>query len=383
MRIIHILNHIEKVGNGIVNVAVDMACIQAQAGHEVAVVSHGGEYEEILALYGVKHYQLNQTRRLISLSKAAVRYRAIVKEFQPDIVHAHMMTGVIIAKFLRFGSKYSLVSTVHNEFQRTSVLMGLADKVIAVSQAVQASMLQRGIPENKLQVVCNGPLGSPRNRQLQEYSPIQLQQPAIVTIAGMYKRKGIVELIAAFDQIAVDFPQVHLYLVGDGPNRLLFEAQARETSVAERIHFEGFQPEPQCYLLSSDIFVLASHQDPCPLVLSEAREAGCAIVATQVDGIPEALDDGQAGILVPPKDSNTLAKTLTQLLSHPDLLQKWKQKAIQNLDRLNVARVHQETLFVYNELLNHPNQSEYAGTQSSERELLRNTGEKRTGFINS
>ncbi|MDF5719173.1 MAG: glycosyltransferase family 4 protein [Rhizonema sp. PD37] len=383
MRIIHILNHIKKAGNGIVNVAVDTACIQAQAGHEVAVVSDGGEYEEILALYGVRHYKLDQTRKLISLSKAAVRYRAIVKEFQPDIVHAHMMTGVIIAKFLRFGYKYSLVSTVHNEFQRTSVLMGLADKVIAVSQAVQTSMLQRGVPENKLQVVCNGPLGSPRNRQLQEYSPIQLQQPAIVTIAGMYKRKGIVELISAFDQIAVDFPQVHLYLVGDGPDRLLFEAQAGETSVAERIHFEGFQPEPQRYLLSSDIFVLASHQDPCPLVLSEAREAGCAIIATQVDGIPEALDDGQAGILVPPKDSNTLAKTLTQLLSHPDLLQKWKQKANQNLERLNVARVHQETLFVYDELLNHPNQSEYTGTERSESKLLRNTGEKRTGLINS
>ena len=383
MRIIHILNHIEKVGNGIVNVAVDMACLQAESGHEVAVVSHGGEYEAMLALYGVKHYYLDQTRKPISLLKAAVRYRAIVEEFQPDIIHAHMMTGIIIAKFLRFGSKYSLVSTVHNEFQRSSVLMGLADKVIAVSQAVQTSMLQRGIPKNKLRVVCNGTLGSPRSRQLHEYSPMQLQQPAIVTIAGMYKRKGIVELIAAFEQIAVDFPQAHLYLVGDGPDRLLFEAQAKETSVAERIHFEGFQPEPQCYLLSSDIFVLASHHDPCPLVLSEAREAGCAIIATQVDGIPEALDDGQAGILVPPKDSNTLAKTLTQLLSHSDLLQKWKQKANQNLERLNVARVHQETLAVYSELLNHPNQSEYIGTEGNARKLIRKAGEERTGLINS
>jgi glycosyltransferase involved in cell wall biosynthesis len=97
--------------------------------------------------------------------------------------------------------------------------------------------------------------------------------------------------------------------------------------------------------------VLASHHDPCPLVLSEAREAGCAIVGTQVDGIPEALDNGQAGLLVPPNDSAALAKTLAQLLNNSDVLHEWKQRAHQGIERLNVTRVHQETLCVYDELI--------------------------------
>jgi glycosyltransferase involved in cell wall biosynthesis len=351
MRIIHILNHIQEIGNGIVNVAVDLACLQAKNGYEVAVISGGGEYEALLASFGVKHYHLDQSRKPINIIKAAVRYRAIVQEFQPDIVHAHMMTGVVLAGLLRNKGGYALVSTVHNEFQRASILMGLGDKVIAVSKAVSESMVRRGVPQEKLRVICNGTLGSPRNRPLQEYQPLPLQRPAIATVAGMYQRKGITELIEAFEQIALDFPKVHLYLIGNGPDRPLFEAQASQTAFTSRIHFEGFQAEPQRYLLACDIFVLASHREPFGLVLSEAREAGCAIIATQVDGIPEALDNGQAGILVPAKDSKALAAALINLLSNSDTLNEWRTKAHQNLEWLNITRVHQEYLAVYLELI--------------------------------
>ena len=350
MHILHILNHIQEIGNGIVNVAVDLACLQAKTGHYVGVASAGGEYEALLTRYGVRHFQLDQARKPINLIKASRRYRAIVQEFQPDIVHAHMMTGVVLASVLRARSRYAVVSTVHNEFQRSAVLMGLADRVIAVSNAVSHSMARRGIPENKLRVVTNGTLGSARTHQLKDYLPIPLQRPAIATVAGMYRRKGIAELIDAFVEIALDFPQAHLYLVGNGPDRSLFEAKAQSTPIADRIHFEGFQPEPQRYLLATDIFVLASHREPFGLVISEAREAGCAIVASDVDGIPEALDGGQAGVLVPPADSHALAKALVQLLSNPDVLQRWKDQAHHNLEWLTATRVNEKTLAVYREL---------------------------------
>lgn len=350
MHVLHILNHVLEAGNGIVNVAVDLACLQAQAGCKVGVASAGGGYEKLLMQHGVKHFKLDQTRKPIELIEAARGYRAIVKEFDPNIVHAHMMTGVVLASTLRFQSQYALVSTVHNEFQRSAVLMGLADRVIAVSKAVADSMVRRGIPEQKLRVISNGTLGSPRTCQLKECVPVTLKHPAIVTVAGMYKRKGIAELVAAFAQIAADFPTAHLYLVGDGPDRELFEAQAQNTPVSNRIHFERFQAQPQRYLMAADIFVLASHRDPSPLVIPEAREAGCAIVATRVDGIPEALDGGKAGILVPAADSHALAAALTELLNEPPILHAWKDKARQNIERLTATRVHQETLAVYDEL---------------------------------
>ncbi|MCY7274828.1 MAG: glycosyltransferase, partial [Phormidesmis sp. CAN_BIN44] len=168
MRILHVLNHIQKIGNGIVNVAIDLACLQAQAGHDVAVASDGGEFEALLADYNVKHFEFDQSRKPITLIKAIGRFQAIVQSFQPDIVHTHMMTGVVLAKLLRSNSDYTIVSTVHNEFQRSAILMGVADRVIAISQAVAVSMQQRGVPSDKLRVVANGTLGSPRSRPLSE-----------------------------------------------------------------------------------------------------------------------------------------------------------------------------------------------------------------------
>ena len=350
MRVLHILNHIQKVGNGIVNVAVDLACLQAQAGYDVSVISGGGEYEKLLAQYQVKHFQLNQTRTWRNLVQAASQYRGIVQQVKPDIVHAHMMTGAVLARALKLWSQYGLVATVHNEFQESAKLMGLADRVIAVSQAVSKSMQQRGIPTRKLRVVTNGTLKSPRVGALPDCFPAKLHRPAITTVAGMNSRKGIAELIAAFERVALDFPDAHLYLVGHGPEKDQFQIQARQTCVADRIHFEGFQSDPRAYLLSTDVFVLASYREPFGLAISEAREVGCAIVASRVDGIPEVLEQGRAGLLVPPGDSQALATTIAELLKNSTKLHYWKDQARKNLDWLTATRVATETLGVYCEL---------------------------------
>jgi glycosyltransferase involved in cell wall biosynthesis len=142
-----------------------------------------------------------------------------------------------------------------------------------------------------------------------------------------------------------------LYVVGDGPDRAEFEAQARATPHADRIHFLGFCRDPVPLLAQADVFVLASRKDPMPLVIPEAREAGCAIVATNVDGIPEGLDHGQAGILVPPRDPDALAAATVGLLTNPDELAAWRERARSNLDWLHVERTALETMRVYEEAL--------------------------------
>jgi glycosyltransferase involved in cell wall biosynthesis len=347
MRILHIMHHVKNIGNGITNAVVDLACIQAKSGHDVAIVSSGGDYEALLKSYDVKHFLRHQRiPKPFHHMEAIQQYWRILQTFQPDIVHTHLPREAVLARLLKLRFSYLLVATVHCEWQQRAILVGLADIVVAVSQGVANS-----IKHEKLRVICNGTIGSPRNKPIQEYQPLPLMHPAITTMAGMYYRKGIAELITAFINIADDFPNAHLYLVGNGPDRTQFEAQAQQSSVAERIHFEGFQPEPQRYLLSTDIFVLASHKDPSPLVIPEAREAGCAIIGTDVDGIPEALDLGKAGVLVPPADSQKLASVLRELLQDSELLDAWRTKALTNIEWLNVQRVSQETLNIYQQAI--------------------------------
>ena len=353
IRILHLANHCHEIGNGIMNVAVDLACLQATGGHNVFFASAGGSYVDLITQHGVSHLHLDQQwRQPIMLIQSLFRLRSIVEQMRPDIVHAHMMTGAMLAAAARVMSRFRLITTVHNEFQRSSILMGVGDRVIAVSTAVAEHLQRRWLPDRKIRVVRNGPLGSPRRGPSADATAtVTLARPAIVTLAGMYHRKGIGELITAFSRIGAEVADASLYIIGDGPDRAEFEAQARATPYADRIHFLGFCREPAPLLAQADVFVLASRKDPMPLVIPEAREAGCAIVATNVDGIPEGLDHGKAGILVPPRDPNALAVAIIGLLTNPDKLAAWRERARSNLDWLHVERTALETMRVYEEAL--------------------------------
>ncbi|MHB1313675.1 MAG: glycosyltransferase, partial [Gemmatimonadaceae bacterium] len=201
MRLLHLLNHVDRVGNGIVHVAVDLACIQARDGHEVWVASKGGAYEALLSRYGVHHVRIDQARRPLTMLRALFALRALLSDAKPDIVHAHMVTGLMLARILRPFARWRLVASVHNEWQDSSTLMKVADRVIVMSQDAVGRLAARGMPREKLRAVRNGTVGSPRLLD-EDIASAHLQQPAIVTVAGLYERKGIGELISAFDALA-------------------------------------------------------------------------------------------------------------------------------------------------------------------------------------
>jgi glycosyltransferase involved in cell wall biosynthesis len=350
MRILHILNDVTDRGNGIVNTAVDLAIEQARKGQSVAVASGGGGYEPILKSAGVIHLTLDQSRNPVQLLRAALRLRSILVLFRPEVVHAHMRTGLMLAWFWRHFQRFTLVGHVHNVHDRESVLMALGDRVIAVSQSVAETMRRQGIPARKVRVALNRTLGNCRQRPLANVAPAQLERPSIVTVAGMTARKGIEELIAAFEIAGRDFPGAHLYIVGDGPDRSRFEEQARRSPSHARIHFEGFRAEPQAYMLAADIFVLASRRESFGLVLIEAREAGCAIVATDVDGIAEALDEGRAGMLVPAQNSGALAGAICRLLGSSQERRVWQKRARQGIENYAVDQMAWEVQAIYQEV---------------------------------
>jgi len=351
LRILHLLDDVEEVGNGIINAAIDIAAGQCDLGQRVAIASSGGSYVPLLESLGIQHFILDQNFRSPSnVIRLVPSYRHVVDEFRPQIVHCHMKAGMLTARFVPAGRPLHLVSHVHNIHEKSSTLMGLAERVISVSGSVADSMSAHGVPQDKLKVVMNGTIGSPRLPLLSSSVPVELQHPAIVTVAGMYERKGIADLIDAFEMIAADFPSTQLYLVGDGCGRAQFEARSAESPVGDRIHFLGFVKDPRPYLLAADVFVLASHRDSCPLVILEAREAGCPIIATHVDGIPEQLDSGAAGLLIPPKDSGALASALRSLLNDDTLRRRWGERARQGCERFNIKTMAQAVLNVYGEL---------------------------------
>ena len=261
-----------------------------------------------------------------------------------------MVTSAVLAWPSTRLRRIVLVTTVHNEFAKSAVLMGLGDRVIAVSAAVHESMTRRGIPRRKLRTVLNGTIGCARQDTPPPEGP-ELDHPAVAFVGGLHPRKGVADLIAAFDLCRATIPEAHLYIVGEGPYAEAYSRQAAACSSASNITFCGALEDPRGVLRRADVFVLPSLSDPAPLVIPEAREAQCAIIASAVDGIPELLDYGEAGVLTPPAAPKELARALERMLSSPATLEEWKLRAERDLDRFSVDRVARDAIDIYREAL--------------------------------
>ncbi len=351
MRILHLANHCGKA-NGHVNVSVDMACIQAKNGHQIAYGSSGGDFVPLMESYGITHFTISQPHRGIRnyLQANAQLYRAL-KSFRPDVVHIHMAAqSVLMQPFRLLGFK--TVTTIHNEFDKSVWLMGLASRIVTVSTANAGRMQKRGFSRSKIRTVINGSVGSPRLPA--EFKRADLQHPAILTVCGMHDRKGVSDLLQAFQMVLPNHPAARLYLAGEGPSQERYERLAQTLGISERCKFLGYQNDPRQFLYAADIFVLASHADPGPLVIAEARNAGCAMIGTNVDGIPEMLDHGAAGILVEPKKPEQIAKAIAQLLETPSAIQNYSNLARHNVERFTIDRVCREMDAIYEEIAPRP-----------------------------
>ncbi|WP_250513316.1 glycosyltransferase family 4 protein [Caballeronia sp. INDeC2] len=354
MRIVHLANHAQTIGNGSVNMMVDLACMQARLGQDVVVASSGGGFEPLLRRHGILHIPLQQSRQPWRVPSMIAGFNRLIDRFDPDVVHAHMMTGALISRFGSMRRRFALVTTVHHELQKSASLVRAGDRMVAVSRALALDLEARGIDPARMSVVLNGAVGAPRLVTRPAARPVRLRHPNIVCVAGMYRRKGIADLLQAFARVREQsaserefMAEPHLYLVGDGPDRASMEALAAELGIAELTHFAGFVADARPYLAGADIFALLSREDPAPLVIAEAREAGCAIVATRVGGIPELLDDGAAGVLVPAGDIEQAAAKLRWLLLDRQARGQLAARARQNLQQHSVERVCSEYMAIY------------------------------------
>jgi glycosyltransferase involved in cell wall biosynthesis len=152
----------------------------------------------------------------------------------------------------------------------------------------------------------------------------------LVCVGRLVYKKGFEYAIRAMPEILRKFPETHLVIAGTGDLERELKEIARKSGVADRVEFRGVVPHDQMaqFLAESDIFLLpsivddAGNVDGLPNTLLEAMTMGCAIVASQVAGVPEVIQDHSNGLLVPQRDSQALAEAVITLLEKPDLRQK-------------------------------------------------------------
>ena len=263
--------------------------------------------------------------------RAFRRLLKFVREQRIDLVHAHLTYSAIWSALLSRITGIPSVASLHvapsatreqKKTLRFRLLTDVRDRlmrfaldrwssaVIMVSDALRQTYLAAGgLRAEKLRVVHNGveverfrrDRAETRARLLREFN-LPSDARIAVTVAVLRPAKGIEVLLEAVRLV----PDTHFLIVGDGPMREEWTA----LTDSNRVHWAGFRRDVDAILAGCDLFVHPSLDDAFPTVLLEALAAGLPIVASRVGGIPEIVDDGVTGRLVPPGDAQQLAAAI-------------------------------------------------------------------------
>jgi glycosyltransferase involved in cell wall biosynthesis len=271
--------------------------------------------------------------------RAFRRLLRFVREERIDLVHAHLTYSAVWSALLSRITGIPSVASLHVapsatleqiKTARHRVLTNVRDRVmrfvldrwssavIMVSDALRQTYLASGgLRAEKLRVVHNG-IEVERFRRDREESRARLNReldlPAdariAVTVSVLRPAKGVEVLLDAVRLV----PDAYFVIVGDGPKREEWMELAQRTGIADRVRWAGFRRDVDAILAGCDLFVHPSLDDAFPTVLLEALAAGLPIVASRVGGIPEIVQDGVTGKLVPAGDAAALAAAIHSLL---------------------------------------------------------------------
>lgn len=315
---------------------------------EVAVAFGGeGELQNRLAEKGVRTFVLKNLIREICPWKDFLGFWEIyklIKKEKPDILHTNSTKAEILGNLAGWlaGTK-KIIFTAHgfvfNEdlglckkkfYVFWEKLAGFfADKIICVSEFDKIAALKNGIArENKLRVIHNG-------IEIQDYAGKENAERGkiiIGTVANLYKNKALEFFVAAAAILNKKHQNLEFEAAGEGGERKFLEGEIKKYGL-KNFRLLGFKNNPENYLQNFDIFVLPSVKEGFPYAVLEALSFGIPVVAAEVGGVPEAVEDEINGFLVPAKNSEMLAEKISQLIQDPQ-----KRMAMGNAGREKVQK---------------------------------------------
>jgi glycogen(starch) synthase len=224
------------------------------------------------------------------------------------------------------------------------------------SQAYRIELGTRGIDKSKIRVINNGVDFFVKNKQT-DAGEIEKRfkvhgKNLVLFVGALEKRKGVEFLIRAVPRISQKIQNVKVIVVGNGSEKITLENLADELDVRNKVLFTGYLKEEDLHALYSmaEVFVLHSLYETFSLVLLEAMTHGKPIVATKILGTTELVKPGFNGILVDPKDSESLADAIVKLLLEGDYAKRLGENGEQLSKNFTWDRAVSEYIAVYNEL---------------------------------
>ncbi len=295
---------------------------------------------------------------------AASRFRS----WGVDVLHTHKFGSNVWGALLkgRMGSP-AFVAHEHTwafDGNRKRVLLDReligrrADAFVAVSALDRERMVEaEGVPAAKVRMITNGipDPPPPSGRDVRAELGIEPGAPLLGAVAALRPQKALDVAIRALAELAPEFPAARLAVAGgDGgfpAERGRLEAVAAELGVAERVMLLGERDDVPDLLEAFDLAVLSSDFEGSPLSVMEYMAAGLPVVATAVGGVPDVVEDGVTGVLVPPQDPAALAAAIAALLRDPERAAMGEAGAERRRRLFSVAATTREVESLYEKLI--------------------------------
>jgi Glycosyltransferase len=290
-----------------------------------------------------------------------------LKDWQIDVLHAHS-TGYLGQVFAIYAARLAGVKAIYRtehlapdnklslKERITHMLLKRAlDGVICVSQKnYQARKTYIDPSASKMMVVNNGvdmnsfpPIGPELIQQIREHYAIPAGAALIGCVVRFEPEKGLEYLIDAMPKIRAACPNTVLLMVGDGSLRAQLEAQVAELGLQEWVRFTGFQSDPRPFIATMDVFVLPVPVGSMSIGLLEAMAMERAVVMS-FGGEGEAVIHAETGFCAEPRDSDSIATYVIELLKQPELRQRFGKAARQRVaDEFSAQRVAKTLAEVY------------------------------------
>ncbi len=195
------------------------------------------------------------------------------------------------------------------------------DKFIVVSESLKQDFIFRGYKDSKIDVIHNG-IDIPENVipvNLKEEFGIPENHWIIGTLARLTEQKGINTFLDTAYRISGKFDNVHFMIAGEGELRSRLEHQAESLNINSKVHFLDFRKEGLNTIAAYDIFMYLSRWEPFANTILEALAAGTPVIASNIGGNREALQDHHNGLLVPPEDPISAAECATAIMADESL----------------------------------------------------------------
>jgi glycosyltransferase involved in cell wall biosynthesis len=298
------------------------------------------------------------------------KLRALIRAYDPDIVHGAVFEGVTMAALATLGLGAKRPKLVIEEIAfpvgrsvRGKLLFAgaarLADRVIAVSPAVRASLIEVGkIPAPWIRVIPNGVDAPevPKGEALVKAREAQgLPEGAFVvgSLGRMHDvTKRFSDLIRATALLAPRLPELALLLVGGGNDIPPLKALARELGIEARVFFTGYREDVGAMYGLMDVFALVSVHESFGLVLAEAMRAGLPVICSGTGGMADVVVDGETGLFVGTFDPPRIAAAIERLYHDGETRRALGEAGHARAERLFASeRYARDVAALYDELL--------------------------------